>query len=149
MHHTGHGLLAPLDDGEAMECDVEADYAQQFDQAGMLLWASATHWIKCGIEFADGSPQLGAVVTAEKSDWSAHPVPGWEAGVTRFRMSRSGDAVTIRAKRGDSPWQLVRLAPIDPALPWRAGPYAASPSRAGLEVNIRQWRLGPADSSLH
>ena len=146
---TGHGLLHPLADGQAMEVDVTAEYSEQFDQAGMLLWSGPSNWVKCGIEFADGSPQLGAVVTAGQSDWSAHPVPGWDEGVTSLRLSRAGNALTIRARRAGQSWQLVRLAPIDPEAPWRAGPYAASPSRAGLTVEFSGWRTGPADSSLH
>lgn len=149
IHDNGHALLAPLADGEAMECDVDARYTEQFDQAGMLVWSADTHWIKCGIENADGVAQKGAVVTAGTSDWSASPAPEWSTGTTTFRVSRLGDALTIRARRPGEPWQLVRLAPIDPARDWRAGPYAASPSRAGLRVLFVSWRRGPADSTLH
>lgn len=149
VHDSGHALLAPLPDGQAMECDVEARYEKQFDQAGLIVFSSPTHWIKCGIEFADGSAQLGAVVTNEVSDWSAAPVPQWSQGITRFRVSRTADALTIRAKRPGESWQLVRLAPIESTLQWWAGPYAASPTRAGLEVSFSQWRRGAADSALH
>jgi len=149
VHDSGHALLAPLLDGQAMECDVEARYEKQFDQAGLIVFSAPTHWIKCGIEFADGSAQLGAVVTSEVSDWSAAPVPHWSEGITRFRVSRMGDALTIRAKRPGEPWQLVRLAPIESSRQWWAGPYAASPTRAGLEVSFSQWSLGAADSALH
>lgn len=149
IHDSGHGLLAPLREAEAMEVDLEADYSEQFDQAGMLVWASPTNWIKCGIEFVDGIAHLGAVVTRDNSDWSAHPVPGWESGVTTLRVSRTGDALTIRAKRAGHAWQLLRVAPIEPDLDWAAGPYAASPTRVGLEVGFIDWRRGEADSALH
>jgi uncharacterized protein len=149
IHDTGHGLLAPFPDNSAMECDVEATFSEDFDQAGLLVFASATQWIKCGIEFADGVAHLGAVVTNDVSDWSAGPAPLWGSGTTRFRVSRSGDALTIRAQRPGGPWQLVRLAPLNPDLTWSAGPYAASPSRANLEVTFRSWKHGKADTSLH
>lgn len=149
VHDSGHALLAPLEDGEAMECDVEANYQHQFDQAGLMVFASATQWIKCGIEYSDGLAQLGAVVTREVSDWSAAPVPDWATGVTSFRVSRSADALTIRAKRVGEDWQLVRLAPIDASQKWQAGPYLASPTREGFEVRFSRWQRGPADSTLH
>jgi regulation of enolase protein 1 (concanavalin A-like superfamily) len=149
IHDTGHGLLAPLREGEAMELTVDADYAAQFDQAGMLLWSDDEHWIKCGIEYADEVFGLGAVVTDEVSDWSTGPVEQWSGKLVTLRMSRRGDAVTIRARSGAEPWRLVRLAPIDPAREWRAGPYAASPTREGLHVRFREWRVGKADASLH
>jgi regulation of enolase protein 1 (concanavalin A-like superfamily) len=149
VHDTGHGLLAPLPDGGAMELTLEADYREQFDQAGVLLWSDDEHWIKCGIEYADGVAGLGAVVTDGVSDWSTGPVPEWVGHAVTVRMSRQSDALTIRARIADQPWRLVRLAPIDPAREWRAGPYAASPSRAGLRVVFRDWLAGEADSSLH
>jgi regulation of enolase protein 1 (concanavalin A-like superfamily) len=149
VHDTGHGLLAPLPDGGAMELTLEADYREQFDQAGVLLWSDDEHWIKCGIEYADGVAGLGAVVTDGVSDWSTGPVPEWVGHAVTVRMSRQSDALTIRARIADQPWRLVRLAPIDPAREWRAGPYAASPSRAGLRVVFCDWLAGEADSSLH
>ena len=149
VHDTGHGLLSPLRDGEAMELTFEAHYQSEFDQAGMLLWSDDEHWIKCGIEYADGVAGLGAVVTDAVSDWSTSPVPEWVGQAVTVRMSRQSDALTIRAKTADEPWRLVRLAPIDPSREWRAGPYAASPSRAGLRVIFRDWLLGEADASLH
>ena len=149
VHDTGHGLLAPLPDGGAMELTFDANYEAQFDQAGMLLWSDEEHWIKCGIEYADGVFGLGAVVTDGVSDWSTGSVEEWSGQPVTLRMSRSGDAVTIRARSGAEPWRLVRLAPIDPGREWRGGPYAATPTRAGLEVRFREWLIGEADSSLH
>jgi regulation of enolase protein 1 (concanavalin A-like superfamily) len=103
---------------------------------------------KAGVEFADGNPQLGAVVTRRVSDWSVAPVPNWMDKEVHIRFSRSGDALTIRAKcEGD--WQLVRLAPLDPDRNWRAGIFLASPLREGLQVRFTRLQSGAADSSLH
>ena len=104
IHDTGHGLLSPLRDGEAMELTFEADYQSEFDQAGMLLWSDDKHWIKCGIEYADGVAGLGAVVTDKVSDWSTGPVPEWVGQAVTVRMSRQSDALTIRARIADQPW---------------------------------------------
>ncbi|HBX82396.1 MAG TPA: DUF1349 domain-containing protein, partial [Propionibacteriaceae bacterium] len=114
-----------------------------------LLRADAEHWIKAGVEFADGRLWLGAVVTSGVSDWSTGQVDEWAGREITLRLSRAGDAVTVRARCGDEPWRLVRLAPIDPALAWRAGPFCASPTRAGLSVRFTAWRQGPADAALH
>lgn len=148
-HDNGHALLAPLAEGEAMEVDFLLDFTDQFDQAGIMVWADGDHWVKTGVEFADGMPGCGAVVTSGKSDWSTAPVPHWQGQVVTVRVSRQGDALTVRARVEASKWSLVRLAPIDQALSWSAGPYAASPTRGGLQASFRSWRVGPADSSLH
>lgn len=149
IHDSGHSLLTALPEGRAMEIDLRADYDQQFDQAGLLVWAAEDQWTKCGLEYVDGVTHLGAVVTRGESDWSAAPVPDWTSGVSTFRVSRLGDALTIRARRPGEDWQLVRVAPLDPLREWQAGPYVASPSRAGLRVDFLEWRLGNADKSLH
>lgn len=149
VHEDGHALLRPFEAGTAVEVSFHVDYAQQFDQAGVLVWADPRHWLKSGIEFVDGSPHLGAVVTHEASDWSAAPVPGWAGARVTVRVSRVGDALTIRARREDGAWQMVRLAPWSPDLAAAAGPYCCAPMRAGLQVRFRSWSTGPADERLH
>ena len=148
VHDDGHGLLVDLPDGTAVEVSFLADFDQQFDQAGVLVRADERHWVKAGVEYADGAPQVGAVVTRDVSDWSTSPHPEWHGREVTVRASRSGDALTVRA-RTDGVWQLVRLAPIDPALPWRAGPFTCAPTRAGLVVRFTRFAVGSADSSLH
>jgi len=118
-------------------------------QAGLFLRTSPTHWIKAGVEFADGVPQLGVVVTDPASDWSAAPVPDWIGRTATIRASRSGDAVTVRARADDEPFRFVRLIPLDPAADLAAGPYLCAPTRAGLTVRFHTWRQTAADAALH
>ena len=148
VHDDGHGLLAPFPDGTAVEVSFVADLTEQFDQAGLLVRADAEHWVKAGVEYADGAAQLGAVVTSVVSDWSTGEVD-WVGRTVTVRASRSGDALTVRARVDEEPWRLVRLAPIDPTLPWSAGPMTCGPSRAGLTVRFTSWTTGPADATLH
>lgn len=147
-HETGHALLNDLPNESSIELSWILDYDQQFDQAGLFIYSDEKNWIKAGIEFADGAPQLGAVVTFNKSDWSVAPVPEWMGKEVHLRISRSGDALTIRSKCGGD-WQLVRLAPLDPSKNWQAGLHCASPTRAGLSVRFTGISTGPADSTLH
>lgn len=148
IHDSGHALLNPFPQDSALELSWILDYDQQFDQAGLMMWSDAEHWIKAGVEYADGAPQLGAVVTSVFSDWSVAPVPDWMGKEVYLRISRSGDAVTIRA-RCEGPWQLVRLAPLDPSRQWHAGLHLASPSRAGLTVRFTSLKSGAKDTALH
>jgi regulation of enolase protein 1 (concanavalin A-like superfamily) len=149
VHEDGHGLLRPFEVATAVEVSFRADYDAQFDQAGILVWAGPTRWVKTGVEFVDGAPQLGAVVTDERSDWSCAPVPSWSGSAVTVRVSRTGDALTIRARREAEPWQMVRLAPWPPDLGAQAGPYCCAPTRPGLRVRFTDWRVGPADDRLH
>ena len=148
INNSGHALLNAFPQDSSVEVSWMVDYDQQFDQAGLFVWSDEEHWIKAGVEYADGTPQLGAVVTSVKSDWSVAPVPTWMGKEVHLRISRSGDALTIRA-RCEGDWQLVRLVPLDPDRTWKAGLLLASPSRAGLTVHFTSLKTGQADQQLH
>lgn len=148
VHDTEHALLTPMPAESAVEVDFVAEFSQQFDQAGVFLRADAEHWVKAGVEFADGVPQVGAVVTWPHSDWSVSPVPGWLGRTVTVRASRSGDAVTIRAGV-DGELALVRVLPVPPDASLSAGPLVCAPTRAGLTIRFTGWRIGDPDGSLH
>jgi uncharacterized protein len=149
VHASEHGLVAPLPAGRAVEVEFRADFTRQFDQAGVLLRVSDEQWIKAGVEYADDVPHLGAVVTAGRSDWSVAPVREWAGRRVTLRASRSGDAVTVRARVGSEPFRLVRLAPFPADAGVEAGPFCAAPTRSGLEVRFHTWRVTGADAALH
>ncbi|PRB44985.1 hypothetical protein CQ020_01855 [Arthrobacter sp. MYb23] len=149
IHDTEHALLAPFPQDSAMEVEFTAAFSQQFDQAGIFVRISAEHWIKAGVEFADGAAQLGAVVTDRFSDWSLAPVPEWNGGRVRMRVSRAGDALTIRAASGINELQLVRVVPLAPDVVAAAGPFTCAPTRSGLTVPFHSWLATAPDIQLH
>ena len=149
VHDDAHALLAPLSAPGAVEVVFDADWGEQFDQAGLVLRAGPETWLKAGVEVSDGVLHVGAVVTLGRSDWSMAPVPGWAGRRVTVRASRSGDAVTVRARVDDEPFRLVRVAPFPEELRAAAGPYCCAPTREGLVVRFRSWAVGPADGSLH
>ena len=71
---SAHALLVPMPPETAVEVTLLADLTKQFDQAGIMLRASETDWIKAGVEYADGVMQVGAVVTrprgADRHRWT-------------------------------------------------------------------------------
>lgn len=148
VHDSGHALLADFLANSSMEVTFILDYSGQFDQAGIIVHSDSHHWIKAGVESADGLPQVGAVVTSINSDWSLAPVVHWFGKEVTVRASRTTDALTIRARCGQDD-QLIRLAPIDPTLKWSAGPHCASPVSSSLDVTFTHWANGDADLSLH
>ncbi len=147
VHDTEHALLAPLAVGEAVEVVVRTSFTGQFDQAGVFVRADAEHWVKAGLEFADGVLNLGAVVTLERSDWSVAPVD-WNGRTVTVRVSRATESLTVRARVDDEPFRLVRVAPfVDGDV--AAGPFLCAPTRAGFTARFLSWQVGPADASLH
>ncbi|OII14484.1 DUF1349 domain-containing protein [Curtobacterium sp. MCBA15_008] len=149
VHDSEHALLQPIAGRSSVEVSFVLDYTEQFDQAGVFLRVDDHTWIKAGVEFSDGVPQLGAVVTREFSDWSVAPVAEWAGRVVTVRASRDGDAVTVRAwAEGEEP-RLVRVAYLDPDAVVSAGLLCAAPTRAGLTVTFTGYRVGEPDGSLH
>ena len=149
IHDSEHALLAPFLQNSAVEVEFTAAFSEQFDQAGIYIKVSDTHWVKAGVEYADGVPHVGAVVTSGVSDWSVSPVPEWSDRRVLIRVSRSGDALTVRASVDEGSAQLVRLIPFAPDLVAQAGPLICAPTRPGLTVAFHAWRSTPADSALH
>ncbi|OKI08322.1 hypothetical protein A6A06_34230 [Streptomyces sp. CB02923] len=149
VRDTGHALLTAFPADSAVEVSFIAAFDELYDQAGAMVRVDARTWVKAGVEMSDGAPQLGAVVTREWSDWSLAPVPAWAGREVTVRVSRSGDALTVRARREQEPWRMLRLAPLDPDAKAFAGPFCCSPRRAGLKVRFTRFAAGPADTSLH
>lgn len=149
VHDTEHALLTRLDAGRAVEVAFSADFSGQFDQAGVFVRAAEDTWIKAGVEFADGELGLGAVVTNGVSDWSIAPVPDWAGHRIVVRVSRTGDAVTVRARRDDERFRLVRVAPFPAHAEVQVGPFLCAPTRPGLRVAFHSWIETSADASLH
>ena len=149
IHDSEHALLAPFPPESAVEVEFTLALSEQFDQAGVFVQADAETWVKAGVEFADGTPQVGAVVTNPFSDWSVAPVPEWLDRTVTIRASRSGDAVTLRARVDGGDFRLVRVLPLAADAEVQAGPMLCAPTRAGLVVRFTGWRTGPADGALH
>lgn len=146
---TGHALLAPFPGDTAVEVAFVAAFEEMYDQAGVMVRVDPRTWLKAGIEMTEGVPHLSAVMTDGRSDWSLAPVPEWTGQTVLVRVSRSGDALTVRARAGREPWRTVRLAPLPPSAPAMAGPFCCSPQRAGLNVRFTRFAIGPADAGLH
>ncbi|TWD74955.1 hypothetical protein FB561_6390 [Kribbella amoyensis] len=149
VHDDGHALLTDLPVDTAVEVGFVAAFEQLYDQAGLLIRVDEQTWIKAGIEFTDGVPQLGAVVTHGVSDWSMAPIPEWAGRAVTIRASRSGDALTLRARCEDGPWQMFRLATLAPDAVAAAGPFTCAPTRSGLTVRFTSFAVAAPDDSLH
>lgn len=150
QHASGHALLAPWDDRDAIEVSFRLQgFSQLYDQAGLMLWHDASHWIKAGVEMNDGVPHLGAVVTNAYSDWSLAPVPEWTDATVTIRASCLHDAVILRASANGSAWRVLRVAPFPHAAGKQAGPFLCAPKRPDLKVTFTRWSRSKPDTDLH
>ncbi|MFD2839398.1 DUF1349 domain-containing protein [Populibacterium corticicola] len=149
VHESEHALGVTFAPGTSMEVDFGTNFTGEFDQAGLYVRVSNEHWVKAGVEFADGAPQLGAVVTRGTSDWSSAQAPEWGNTRVSIRVSWRNDALTFRARRTGTDWQLLRVLPLTEQDGVTAGPFVCGPTHAGLEVPFYGWRVGSPDTSIH
>ncbi|RYG44508.1 DUF1349 domain-containing protein [bacterium] len=153
---THYGFVR--DDGHVYGQDVEGDFAasiafsaeyrELYDQAGLMVRLDESNWIKAGIEYTDGKHHLSAVVTREFSDWSVLPLEG-DPGEVRLRISRYGEAVRVEYALGEGPFQMLRLAYLEPGRSAFVGAMSCSPERAGLVARFWDFRIGEASRDLH
>ncbi len=54
---------------------VEADYSDQYDQAGVAIRVDESHWIKSGIEMYEGRLRFSTVITVDHSNWVIADLP--------------------------------------------------------------------------
>ena len=76
---NGHFLFQTVKGDFKTEVRVAGEFNTLYDQAGLMMRLDAMHWIKCGIELANGIRNVSAVVTREWSDWSIIAFPDTEA----------------------------------------------------------------------
>ena len=144
VRDNGH-LLAVLEPGDFVATiEVDADYRDRYDQAGLMVRLDTDHWLKAGIEL-DGAFYVSAVVTHDRSDWSVVPLAGRPERLL-VRVTRSGDALTVEYALGPFDadvvaWRMHRLAWFPPEEPVLVGPMAAAPDGGGFTARFRHWEI--------
>lgn len=147
---NGHFLCRPVEGDFSAEVTVKGDYKVLYDQAGLMLRLSETHWIKAGIEYTDGLAYFSVVVTNDTSDWSLVAIAAGKDGV-RIRLTRHAEAIRIQyLDASDGHWKPVRLAYFPISKKVDVGMMCCSPQREGFEATFSGFTIGPPISrDLH
>jgi regulation of enolase protein 1 (concanavalin A-like superfamily) len=142
---NGHFLFAEIPGDFVITATVHAFPVHQYDQAGVMVRASADCWLKTSVEFEpDGPSQLGVVVTNDGySDWSMQDFPSGAGAGYCLRVGRTGqDFLVEHSADLDGPWHLLRVAHLfaKPG-PLCAGFYACSPKGPGFRAEAALLRI--------
>lgn len=140
VHDNGHiyGELLPGDLDVSVR--VRGAFANQYDQAGIMLRADEQTWLKTGLEFFEGRPRLSTVLTMGFSSWMVADLPPGTDAVT-LRVSRRGDAVEVRYAAGDGAAELAALVFMPPGREMLAGIVCAAPEGSGFSVAFHDLRI--------
>ena len=146
---NGHVYGADLSGDFDLRVVVRGAYAEQYDQAGVMVRVDDQYWLKTGIEFVDGRARFSTVVTLDYSSWAVAELPGGCTEVS-LQLARRGDSVEIRYRAGNRPedagaMNLAAVAYLPPGRPVLAGPMCAAPTGRGFTVSFHELSVEPAD----
>ena len=140
VHDNGHVYGEPLPGDLDVSVRVRGAFANQYDQAGIMLRAGEDTWLKTGLEFFEGRPRLSTVLTLGYSSWMVADLPPGTDEVT-LRVSRRGDAVEVRYAARDGAAELAALVFMPPGREMLAGIVCAAPEGSGFSVAFHDLRI--------
>ncbi|HCW47883.1 MAG: DUF1349 domain-containing protein [Mixta calida] len=146
---SGHFYGCEAEGDFTFQARIRADFHTLYDQAGIMLLADEQQWLKAGIEYNDGHPAIGSVLTQGSSDWATGPFNG-DARDFWMRLTRRGDALRLQYSVDGEVWPLLRLCRFVTTERCQVGVMCCTPERAGLAVTFSEMRLTPPNGkALH
>jgi hypothetical protein len=125
---------------------VSGQYHDLYDQAGLMVRLDEQNWMKCGVEFVEGSPHLSVVFTRDYSDWSTFNL-GSYSGPLWLKVVRQKDSLDIAHSLNGKDFVEDRQGYFPPGQSVMLGPMCAAPEGKGFEVRFEDWTIGPAPKS--
>lgn len=135
IRDNGHFYYRQMSGDFSAEVKIIGEYTALYDQAGLMLWVDQENWIKCGVEYVEGTQHVSAVVTRDYSDWSVVPLPENPPALW-LRVTREGSAVEVHYSLDGQQFTLLRLAYLVPAEAIRLGVMCASPEGEGFRTTF-------------
>ncbi|KZF20542.1 hypothetical protein L228DRAFT_213211 [Xylona heveae TC161] len=137
-----HTRATPLASLQRARVRVSAYWKTLYDQGGLAIFSGYRIWIKAGIEFTHGRPNVSVVATDRWSDWSLSPMPQPNNGDVTIEMIREKDGslwiYVIEADGEKRPVREVTWAfdSQDKAECW-VGAFAAKPSNEAGNLEVQ------------
>lgn len=145
---TRHGYIK--DDGHFYYQDVSGDfsatvkvsgkYVTLYDQAGVMVRADSKNWLKCGIEYIEGTQQISTVVTRDFSDWAFAPLAENPPSIW-LRLQRIAETIEVSYSLDGQTFTMIRQAYLTDAPSLQVGLMCAAPRGDGFQVTFEQFSL--------
>jgi len=137
---NGHLFYQSISGDFTAEVKVTGHYATLYDQAGLMLREDEKTWIKCGIEYVEGTQYASAVITRSFSDWSVVPLAA-NPNSTWFRLVRTGSAVEVYYSLNGSDFTMIRQGYLTETPTLLVGMICASPKGDGFTTTFEDFKL--------
>lgn len=131
----------------------EAEYRDQYDQAGLFVRQDANNWLKCGVEIVNGTwardykyrgsaHLIMAGLTANGwSEWATLPQLPENPPHVWMRMIREGKTLFVDYSLDGKDFTVLKLCALPTAKELWIGRYAAAPSGTGFTSRFTSYQV--------
>lgn len=148
VRDNGHFYFTTVTGDFVAQVKLTGDYAAQYDQAGLMVRLDEAHWLKCGIELAEGMQYASTVVTRDWSDWSLLPLaPSDRARPVWIRVQRQGPTFAVHYSLDGHDYTMMRQAFLGEAATVNVGPMIASPTGSGFRVTFEELTIAHSSTA--
>jgi len=139
MRDSGHLYYETVTGDFTAQVKVAGQYADLYDQAGLMVRLDETTWLKCGIEFVGGVQYASSVVTRDWSDWAICPLANPPA--IWLRVVRHGGTVEVSVAVDGSKYEMIRQAFLTDEPAVSVGLMFAAPTGKGFAVRFEDFSV--------
>lgn len=140
IRDNGNFLYQQVTGDFVVEVKVSGAYHELYDQAGIMVRLDEKTWLKCGIEFVEGTQQVSAVITRDYSDWSVMPIPQNPTSIW-MRVMRRNTAVEVQYSLDGKQYTMLRLGYLTSAETLNVGLMCASPEGTGFPIKYEGFKI--------
>ena len=139
VRDSGHFYYETVSGDFTASVKVSGQYADLYDQAGIMVRQDETTWLKCGIEFVGGVQYASSVVTRDWSDWAIRPLPNPPA--IWLRVARHGGTVEVYISLDGLKYEMIRQAYLTDEAALSVGLMFAAPAGNGFAVRFEDFTV--------
>jgi regulation of enolase protein 1 (concanavalin A-like superfamily) len=135
IRDSGHFYFQPVHGDFVAEVKFAANYRALYDQAGLMVRADETTWLKCGVEFFEGVQCASVVVTRDFSDWSVLPMRE-PPPVFWLRVARHGSTFAVSYSANGQTYTMLRQAHLTETQTLQVGVMVCAPTGSGVSATF-------------
>jgi len=143
---NGHFLKVPVEGDFTFQARISGKYADQYDQAGLMVRIDEQQWIKCGTELVDKRRNASVVFTRDFSDWSTLPDLSQSAPIW-WRAVRKKDSIEAQCSLDGKSFMTVRQGYFPPQVRTDVGIMCAAPEGKGFDAMFDEVALSGGATS--
>ena len=139
IRDSGHFYHRVIGRHFTAEVKLSGRYTSLYDQAGLMIRLDELNWMKCGIEYVNGTQNASVVCTRDWSDWSVIPLPN--PPTVWFRACYQATTCEVYYSLDGEKYTMIRQAFLPEARNYQVGLMIASPTGDGFEVEFEGFQV--------